>query len=609
MIFLGLERPVPYSGMSIFDPTMANMVLNAQNNYIQAMKEDYLRGREDLKEFNKNFGDFFSPIQKDMEWYDQNVTGATRDFINGLYERGIDPLRSPEARAMVSRWVNSMPTGKINQLKQSAADANEYLKNMAALQAAGNYDPDLEKFATNGNMLDNWDTIKNGIWTRRSPLEAKSLKALTEASFNNRSPLELTKEDVESFTGVKYDPNAQYTGFAKRHLKDIADKIAPGLYGTPYFDYYRDLARRKLISSGIDPTEKNINEQLAQDIADSQEEYLMGPKADYTNYYKRQEIGLRAAANQLARDKFNWDKEKWAAEHPELANAASAAGVGSGVNTNSQSFSWAQRTYDKALANIISDGTTNTSWTEMSRNYGTANANARNVQAQFGRQFRGIQDYNAIKNAYINRYKVDIDIPSFMKWLSRGNVDGNQGVSKITDADISKLKTIDEVVTGTAGYTKKYRTGADQNLKLNGESAADGLAALGIKTIQDAIDKYGAANTTLTPMNDGYGSIRKDTGAMEVYPRVKITVSDGSGNTISTVCYYDMGLHSKGTPGGAYVGDQKVTPVSKGSQIVNIDAGIGNYFPNYEDWLMYGPADIRTNAFLKAKSDEYNAGY
>jgi hypothetical protein len=231
-----------------------------------------------------------------MEWYDQNVTGATRDLINNLYAQGIDPLRSAEGRAAISRWINNMPVGKINQLKQSAADATEYLKNMAALEADGDYDPDLERFATKGMMLDDWDTNRYGIWTRKSPLKAKSLKSLTEASFNNRSPLELTKADVESFN-MKYDPNAQYTGFAKRHLKDIADKIAPGLYGTPYFDYYRDLAKRRLQAAGIDPTEANINEQLARDIANSQEEYLMGPKADYSNYYKRQEIGLRAAAN------------------------------------------------------------------------------------------------------------------------------------------------------------------------------------------------------------------------------------------------------------------------------------------------------------------------
>jgi len=52
-----------------------------------------------------------------MEWYDQEVTGATRDLINNLYAQGIDPLRSAEGRAAISRWINSMPVGKINQLK------------------------------------------------------------------------------------------------------------------------------------------------------------------------------------------------------------------------------------------------------------------------------------------------------------------------------------------------------------------------------------------------------------------------------------------------------------------------------------------------------------
>ena len=191
-----------------------------------------------------------------------------------------------------------------------------------------------------------------------------------------------------------------------------------------------------------------------------------------------------------------------------------------------------------------------------------------------------------------------------MTWLGRGNVSGNKGVSVITAADVEKFITEDEVVTGTAGYTKKYRTGVDNNLKFS-----DQLNSEGINTIKDAIDKYGVENTTLTPMSDGYGSIRKNGGAVEVYPRVKVTVNCGGGKTISTVCYYDMGLHSRRTPGGAYVGDQKATPVSKGSKIVNVDAGVGNYYPNYEDWLKYGPADIRTNAFLKAKAVVNNGGY
>lgn len=250
MVILGLEKPVEYGSRQIFDPTMAQMVLRAQNNYVNAMREDYLQGREDLKEFNKNFGDFFSPIQKDMEWYDQNVTGATRDLINNLYAQGIDPLRSAEGRAAISRWVNSMPVGKINQLKQSATAANEYLKNKGALEAAGKFNQDFEDFINGGMSLSNWDTARNGMWTRTAPAEIKSLKELTESSYNNRTPHDLTKDEVLSFQGQTYDPRMRYKGFTDADLLNIANTIAPGLTGTPWFDYYRDLAKRQVAASG-----------------------------------------------------------------------------------------------------------------------------------------------------------------------------------------------------------------------------------------------------------------------------------------------------------------------------------------------------------------------
>ena len=64
-------------------------------------------------------------------------------------------------------------------------------------------------------------------------------------------------------------------------------------------DYYRDLAKRKLEAVGIEPTKDNIDRQLANDIADSQEEWLMGPKADLTDFYKRRELALRAQSNML----------------------------------------------------------------------------------------------------------------------------------------------------------------------------------------------------------------------------------------------------------------------------------------------------------------------
>lgn len=280
MVILGLEKPVEYGSRQIFDPTMANMVLNAQNRYVQAMREDYLQGREDLKEFNKNFGDFFSPIQKDMEWYDQNVTGATRDLINNLYAQGIDPLRSAEGRAAISRWVNSMPVGKINQLKESAVAANEYLKNRGILESAGKFDRDLEDFVNKGMTLDNWDTARDGMWTRRSPIEAVTLRDLTYDSYKGRTPRDLTAADFQNdprLKNYKWDPRYRWSGYLDSDLMKVAPGASASLASDPRAAYFRDLARKKVIASGQRPTEDAVEKQFQRDIADANAWALIDP--------------------------------------------------------------------------------------------------------------------------------------------------------------------------------------------------------------------------------------------------------------------------------------------------------------------------------------------
>jgi hypothetical protein len=123
------------------------------------------------------------------------------------------------------------------------------LKNKGVLEAEGKWDPEFEKFANKGMTLDNWDTNANGMWTRTSPAELKTLKELTEGWYNNRTPEILNQADVESF-GEKYDPRYDYTGFAERHLLDIAAGETPGWNGSIYANYYRELARRKVAAKG-----------------------------------------------------------------------------------------------------------------------------------------------------------------------------------------------------------------------------------------------------------------------------------------------------------------------------------------------------------------------
>ena len=161
MVFLGLEKPVEYGAQQIFDPTMANMVLQTQKQYNDAARQEFYRGLQDIKDFQKEYGDFITPILADQDWYNKNVTGRVRDFINGAYERGIDLTRSPEGRAAITQLINSIPVGEVAKLRSSAKAAEEYLKNRGKLEAAGLYNPDLEERYLGYNLA-NWDTLGGG---------------------------------------------------------------------------------------------------------------------------------------------------------------------------------------------------------------------------------------------------------------------------------------------------------------------------------------------------------------------------------------------------------------------------------------------------------------
>lgn len=293
---LAMQMPI----MDLYDKQIMAMSINAA-------RDMYEKGQKQIDDFYSKYGDFMSPIQKDMDWYNQNVTGRARDIINSLYAHGIDPLRSAEGRAAVAQLIYNMPTGDIAKVRQSAEAAKEYIKNRGKLQAAGLYNPDLEERFL-GFDLNNWGTMDNGVWNRTSPLESKSLKELTESSYNNRTPHDLTKEEVLSFAGQTYDPRMKYKGFTDADLLGIANTVAPGLTGTPWNDYFRDLAARKVAAAGKELTDKNINAQLARDIANTQQEYLIKPVGDLDDWYKSQQLNISRQRLAIARDKADKDK-------------------------------------------------------------------------------------------------------------------------------------------------------------------------------------------------------------------------------------------------------------------------------------------------------------
>ena len=65
MIYAG-ELGIQYPVKDLYDKTLMQMS-------IAAAKDMYEKGQKRLEDFNAKYGDFMSPIAKDMEWYDKNV--------------------------------------------------------------------------------------------------------------------------------------------------------------------------------------------------------------------------------------------------------------------------------------------------------------------------------------------------------------------------------------------------------------------------------------------------------------------------------------------------------------------------------------------------------
>lgn len=274
---------------------------------INAARDMYEKGQQQVKDFQKDYGDFYSPIQKDMDWYNKNVINGSKDVINSLYDKGIDPLRSAEGRAAISRFVNNIPTGDINKLKMGSKIAQEYLRNRAMLEAQNKYNDDFEKYVNGGKSIEDWDTLKDGVWTRQSPSEFTTLKAATENWFNNRTPHALTKDDVVGF-GMPYDKNYDYTGYTYKDLTNVASKNTPGWIGSPIANYYRHIAKQQLLDEGVkDPTNAQVETRLQQNVADANKEWIVNP-IKQVNEYAKMDKQFAQQASMQARG-FQHDKE------------------------------------------------------------------------------------------------------------------------------------------------------------------------------------------------------------------------------------------------------------------------------------------------------------
>ena len=157
MNILGQEQPVIYKMDDIFDPAIAQMFLAAQQNYANAVRQDYMQAAQDQKQFFKENSGFYSPFSKDNENYYKLTLGGASKLINDLRARGIDPLRSIEGRLAIENYIYSRPYEQLANMKMSAKTGLDYIAAAQKLKAEGKYNKDFDDFMAQVEGRPNFD--------------------------------------------------------------------------------------------------------------------------------------------------------------------------------------------------------------------------------------------------------------------------------------------------------------------------------------------------------------------------------------------------------------------------------------------------------------------
>lgn len=262
MAFMGYETPVEMPSMGIYNTDLMKM-------YIAGVKDQYEKGQEEMKDFMKTYGDFYSDIPGATEAYNNMTIGGARNMINQMLANGIDPYKSPEARAAISRYIASVPTGRLNEMKRSAENAALYKKALAEAQNDPNFDADYNR-AMIGGDLETWDPTKP--WTATAPYIAPSAEKLFKPYMEKFKQSEILPEDEQD------RPGYTKVGTTKESKQGALRAALENYENTPYGQYKRQQANQ-IAAEATNPDgtpltpeqraalAQNIFEQPAKDYA------------------------------------------------------------------------------------------------------------------------------------------------------------------------------------------------------------------------------------------------------------------------------------------------------------------------------------------------------
>lgn len=507
----------------IYDTQMMAMAINAA-------KDMYEKGQDEIKDFTKTYGDFMSPFAKDMERYGEMV-GGVKDTINRMYAAGIDPLRSAEGRAILSRLTNSINPAEFNMMRANAKTGYAYLDAIQDLRKKGKYSEAQELFdimQTGGlgtdsegnsiNTFENFSTAGRGGWnsfTRTSPVEAATLQELTKSAYEGRTARLLSAADFNDprLKGYTYDPNYEWSGYLYSDLLKGAPGAVMSASADPRMAYFRNIAEQKVAASGRPYTQADVEAQFQRDVADANTWALIDPtrkanefalddhrtknddwldqrKQYRAHYYKMLEKGDDEGDGSGTKNKPGWN----VAEDVYVTSLAKAAGMeylplkqgGVDANILSQMLKAATKNQDAAIRSTRNVFAATGTFISPEKIGGLIQADSKNGNGYF-----------LNSNYFKNLHEIEDVRSSYKGWLQTGTT-----ATESKELRAQKKQSSKDVIQGIRDWSKTDKTGYR------------------VKVVPVPDDNG----------NNTYSMVGDD-GRWHTYARVKVYLSDGKKDT------------------------------------------------------------------------------
>ena len=195
----------------------------------------YDKAEKRMDDFYKEYDNFVTPIQKDQDWYNENVINRFRRGIDELYANGEDPLRTATGRAKLAQLARSIDVGAVNKLRTSAQNATEFLKERSKLEAAGLYNPLLAKY--DGPDINSYSTLESGAWDKMSPTRIVDMATFGNPYFEGMKP----NVHKASKNGISYSIESITPEDLEKIANDHYNELVSTAQGQLMYKYYKDM--------------------------------------------------------------------------------------------------------------------------------------------------------------------------------------------------------------------------------------------------------------------------------------------------------------------------------------------------------------------------------